>query len=51
MGQANDTDRDDINVKFYLQRRPELHERQVIEIKDMFDSLNPEEGEINVADI
>eukprot|EP00330_Aristerostoma_sp_ATCC50986_P006676 CAMPEP_0114575398 /NCGR_PEP_ID=MMETSP0125-20121206/278_1 /TAXON_ID=485358 ORGANISM="Aristerostoma sp., Strain ATCC 50986" /NCGR_SAMPLE_ID=MMETSP0125 /ASSEMBLY_ACC=CAM_ASM_000245 /LENGTH=61 /DNA_ID=CAMNT_0001763109 /DNA_START=266 /DNA_END=451 /DNA_ORIENTATION=+ len=51
MGQVNDSERLHINLKYYQDRRPELHEREIIEIKEMFDSLNPENGQIRVDDV
>jgi len=50
MGQNNTTPKD-AEVLQYLERRPELHEREVLEIKNMFDSLKPVDGQVNISSL
>ncbi len=51
MGQSNESETSNFNMMEYLARRPELHEREVVEIKNMFDSMVPINGLIDVDDI
>jgi len=50
MGQDNSTPQN-TEVLRYLEKRPELHEREVLEIKNMFDSLKPINGVVQLSDL
>lgn len=51
MGQANEHEAHNFNVRPYQQRRPELHEREILEIHEMFENMAPLDGYIDVDDI
>mgnify|MGYP006976746770 CR=1 FL=1 len=51
MGQANEPQAPSFDIKKYMERRPELHEREVVEIKNIFDSMIPIDGYVDINDI
>ena len=50
MGQTLTTS-EDAEVLEYLEKKPELHEREAIEIKEMFDSLKPVDNAVSLDDL
>ena len=51
MGQLNEGENKGFDAKRYTQKNPGLTEREVIQIKKIFDSLHPENGYVEVDDL
>ena len=51
MGQSSSSQTDDFDTREYLRRRPELRDVDVKEIKNMFDTLVPVHGYVDVKDL
>lgn len=51
MGQANEHEHHSFNTKPYQQRKPELSDREINEIHEMFENMAPINGYIDVDDI
>ena len=51
MGQSSSNNHPDFEVSPYLRRRPQLRDSDVIDIRNMFDSMVPMDGYVDINDL